>query len=206
MQGIFFGLPRSGKTSTKKRLMGKQPTLQQASTGVAEKVSRVEIERTTVRCESQLNWNEISELNDETAIVVEDIADHITTDLPHRPTQDNIKVTHGRMLKQSAAPSENLIRIIIGKVKAMFARNTDFSSTDSKSDVPLADPMQLLNSALSSKSPIHKPPVHKPQERELQWTLSLRCWRSARVSGNVTSSCFRSVPLLPHIPPTQRLE
>ena len=33
MQGIFFGLLRSGKTSTKKHLTGQKPALEQANTG-----------------------------------------------------------------------------------------------------------------------------------------------------------------------------
>ena len=55
--------------------MGKTPSRQQASTGVAEKVSRVEIEQTTVQYVSKYSWNEVSELNDETALVVDDIVE-----------------------------------------------------------------------------------------------------------------------------------
>ena len=76
MQGIFFGLPRSGKTSTKRQLVGKKPALKQTSTGVAEKVSRVEVEKSTVRFLSQYTWNEVTELNDKTALVIEEIVDH----------------------------------------------------------------------------------------------------------------------------------
>jgi GTPase SAR1 family protein len=73
MQGVFVGFPRSGKTSTKKRLMGKRPNRQQASTGVAEKASRVEIENTTVQSLSPANWHEIDDLNEETAVITDDI-------------------------------------------------------------------------------------------------------------------------------------
>ena len=59
MQGIFLGLPRSGKTSTKKRLVGKKLAVEETSTGVAEKASHVEIEKTTVQFASRLMWNEI---------------------------------------------------------------------------------------------------------------------------------------------------
>ena len=72
MQGVFVGFPRSGKTSTKKRLMGKQPSRQQASTGVAEKASRVEIEKTTVQSLSPANWHEIDDLDEETAVITDD--------------------------------------------------------------------------------------------------------------------------------------
>jgi GTPase SAR1 family protein len=73
MQGVFVGFPRSGKTSTKKRLMGKRPNRQQASTGVAEKASRVEIEKTTVQSLSPANWHEIDDLDEETAVITDDI-------------------------------------------------------------------------------------------------------------------------------------
>ena len=73
MQGIFVGFPRSGKTSTKKRLMGKRPDRQQASTGVAEKDSRVEIEKTTVQSLSPADWHEIDDLDEETAVITDDI-------------------------------------------------------------------------------------------------------------------------------------
>ena len=67
-----MGFPRSGKTSTKKRLMGKRPSRQQASTGVAEKASRVEIEKTTVQSLSAANWHEIDDLDEETAVITDD--------------------------------------------------------------------------------------------------------------------------------------
>ena len=75
MQGVFVGIPRSGKTSTKKRLMGRRPTRHQASTGVAEKASRVEVEKTTVQSLSAANWHEIDDLDEETAVITDDIDD-----------------------------------------------------------------------------------------------------------------------------------
>lgn len=73
MQGVFVGFPRSGKTSMKKRLMGKRPSRQQASTGIAEKASRVEIEKTTVQSLSPADWHEIDDLDEETAVITDDI-------------------------------------------------------------------------------------------------------------------------------------
>ena len=73
MQGVFVGFPRSGKTSTKKRLMGMRPNRQQASTGVAEKASRVEIEKTIVQSLSSMNWHEINDLDEETAVITDDV-------------------------------------------------------------------------------------------------------------------------------------
>ena len=86
MQGVFIGYPRSGKTTSKKRLVGKQPEVNQASTGVAEKVTRVEIEKSTVYS----SWKEITELNDETAVVVEEVVDHISHKVEEDPIQPDV--------------------------------------------------------------------------------------------------------------------
>ena len=43
MQGVFIGHPRSGKTTSKKRLVGKKPELNEPSTGVAEKVTELKL-------------------------------------------------------------------------------------------------------------------------------------------------------------------
>lgn len=73
MHAVFFGLPRSGKTSTKNRLIGKPAVHQQPSTGVAENVSRVEIEKTTIEVQSPYAWHVLDSLDDETAVIVEEI-------------------------------------------------------------------------------------------------------------------------------------
>lgn len=76
MQAVFFGLPRSGKTSTKNRLIGKQVEPVQPSTGIAEKVSRIELQevkKTAVEISADFTWHELS-LNDEAAVVVEEIS------------------------------------------------------------------------------------------------------------------------------------
>ena len=82
MQGMFLGLPRSGKTSTKRCLVGKRSKEIESSTGVAEKGSHVEIEKTTVQV-SQLKWNEVNDLDEETVMVVDDISHHMYIEQSH---------------------------------------------------------------------------------------------------------------------------
>ena len=172
MQGIFFGLPRSGKTSTKKRLVGKKPALKQTSTGVAEKVSRVEIEKSTVQFQSPHIWNEVTELNDETALVIEEIVDHDATDIQETDgvAIANIKKVSTEDVREEvkhnpAAPKDGRIRTIVKKVKAMFNRKQR-NVSGYQEDITLpATQLQMLRSALQKSS------ITIFQRGENQWTI-----------------------------------
>jgi len=73
MQCVFVGPPRSGKSSLMKRIVGEQPTLSSPSTGVADKVVRVEIVKssTTAASVSGSTWVKLSH-DDEAVRVVMD--------------------------------------------------------------------------------------------------------------------------------------
>ena len=184
MQGIFFGLPRSGKTSTKKRLVGKKPALKQTSTGVAEKVSRVELEKSTVQHLSQYTWNEVTELSDETAVVIEEIVDHIAANVQqigdsavvNVSTDDINPIQEGGMEHNLATPKDGRIRTIVRKVKAMFKRkprNVSHDQEEHRGNTQELAPNQenavthlrLLSSALQRSS------ITIFQRGENQWTI-----------------------------------
>ena len=78
MQGVLIGFPRSGKSSLKLRLLDKRIKMS-ASTGVAEKVTRVEICKSTVQI-TGLHWKEIDDPNAETAVIAGKIALHAIDD------------------------------------------------------------------------------------------------------------------------------
>ena len=175
MQGVFFGLPRSGKTSTKKRLTGKKPALEQASTGVAKEVTHVkieEIEKTTAQLLSWLTWNEVADLGEEAAIVVEDVTDHLAQDCD---SSGSSKIIKRIMKSQVNFPSQNIIQRMVRKVKTRFAQKsttTDivpYSETEStpqqESAMVSSSPMEILSSALQRST------VVKCRERILQLTL-----------------------------------
>ena len=150
MQGIFFGLPRSGKTSTKKRLTGQKPALDQPSTGVAEEVTHVEIEgqlptleqistgeaeevthvemedieKTTIQLLSRSTWNEVSDLSEEAAIAVDDVTTHFTQD---RGTSKSRKLVKKIMKSQAAYSTPSKMDKFVDKVKARltFVRKSD---------------------------------------------------------------------------------
>ena len=69
---VFIGMPRSGKSSLMRRLLGKRLS-SHASTGVAERVVRVEIRKSTVHV-SGLLWCELEDLDDEATLLMCDVS------------------------------------------------------------------------------------------------------------------------------------
>jgi GTPase SAR1 family protein len=200
MQGIFFGLPRSGKTSTKKRLTGQKPALEQPSTGVAEEVTRVEIEsqqpileqtstgvaeevtrvemedieKTTVQILTPSIWNEVTDLSEEAAIVVEDVTTHFTQD--RESSVASRKLVQQIMKSQATAPIPNVIKRIIRKAKKKFIQKSNAvvivppsadmeQALQEESICASSDPMEILGFALQKSA------VIKHQGRILQFTL-----------------------------------
>ena len=200
MQGIFFGLPRSGKTSTKKRLTGKKPSLEQPSTGVAEEVTRVEIEgqqpileqpstgvaeevtrvemedieKTTVQLLSPSIWNEVTDLSEEAAIVVEDVTTHFTQD--RESSVASRKLVKQIMKSQATAPIPTVFQRIIRKAKKNFVQKSnavdivppsaDIEHTPQEESITASsDPMEILGFALQKSA------IIKHQGRILQFTL-----------------------------------
>ena len=172
MQGIFFGLPRSGKTSTKRRLVGKRLIAQQPSTGVAEKVLHVEIEKTTVEV-SRFLWNEVNDLNEETVMVVDDISDQITKE--QNNALDSV-ASDTATTPDSLIPERKGVRhTVIRRIKAMFERKKKTTDPSAQSDTKQVflhkssiDPIQLLDSALRNAGKILL-----RQGQDLRWILYL---------------------------------
>ena len=72
MHCVFMGIPRSGKTSLIQRLLGKRPSVVSASTGVAERVVRVEIRKSTVHV-SGLYWCELEDIDEEALTLMHNV-------------------------------------------------------------------------------------------------------------------------------------
>ena len=75
MQCVFVGVPRSGKSTLMKRMVGERPTRSSPSTGVVDKVVQVEIVRssTSAATVSSSTWVKLSH-DDEAVTVVMDTA------------------------------------------------------------------------------------------------------------------------------------
>ena len=76
---VFMGMPRSGKSSLMRRLLGKRLS-SCASTGVAERVVRVEIRKSTVHV-SGLLWCELEDLDDEATLLMYDASKSVPEDI-----------------------------------------------------------------------------------------------------------------------------
>ena len=188
MQGIFFGLPRSGKTSTKKRLTGQKPNLEQPSTGVAEEVTRVEIEgqqpileqpstgvaeevthveiedieKTTVQLLSRSTWNEVADLSEEAAIVVEDVTDHFAHDCD---SLGNSKMVTKIMKSGATCPPQNTLQKMARKVwrfvqKSILTEIVPYSEIEdgAQKEIALAsiNPTQILNSTIQQSAVVKR--------------------------------------------------
>ena len=88
VQSFLSGSPRSGKSSFKDRVVGRFRKTQ-ASTGVAEKVTRVEVSRSTVQV-GGLVWNELESSRHEAALVADKIS--VEMKLPEIPRRNLISL------------------------------------------------------------------------------------------------------------------
>ena len=170
MQGIFIGHPRSGKTTSKKRLVGKKPEVNQASTRVAEKITRIEIDKSTVSS----SWKEVTELNEETAIIVGDVVDCVSTKIHRNSVQP--AVSHIHELDIIINPPEfneykNPIWACLRRVVAMFSR-TQLSISVERVEHETNQPgdgssiVQILSTALQRAT-------NRLNWQQRQWTLYL---------------------------------
>ena len=80
MHCVFLGLPRSGKSSLIQRLLGKPHPSVSCSTGVAEKVIRVEIRKSTAHVSGML-WSELEDLDDEAVLVMHNVSSTAPVDV-----------------------------------------------------------------------------------------------------------------------------
>ena len=72
MHCVFMGIPRSGKSSLIRRLLGKRLSVS-TSTGVADRVVRVELRKSTVHV-SGLCWCELEDIDDEALALMHDVS------------------------------------------------------------------------------------------------------------------------------------
>ena len=98
MHCVFLGLPRSGKSSLIQRLLGKRPSVL-CSTGVAEKVVRVEIRKSTAHV-SGMVWSELEDLDDEAVLVMHNVTRtapvDVTIDVAALTTDDPVELQPGK--------------------------------------------------------------------------------------------------------------
>ena len=111
MHCVFLGLPRSGKSSLIQRLLGKHPSVL-CSTGVAEKVVRVEIKKSTAHISGML-WSELEDLDDEAVLVMHNVSRTAPVDVAALTTDDPVRLQPGKAFSLG-----------LGIVRSFFAPHT----------------------------------------------------------------------------------
>ena len=98
MQCVFVGVPRSGKSSLMKRMVGERPTHSSPSTGVVDKVVQVEIVRssTAAASVSGSTWVKLSH-DDEAVTVIMDTAQSHSGEVADSETRSQASVAVAAM-------------------------------------------------------------------------------------------------------------
>ena len=145
---------------------GQQPTIEQTSTGVEEEVTHVEIEdieKTTVQLLSRSTWNEVADLSEEAAMVVEDVTTHFTQD--RECSSASGKLVKRIMKSEATSPIPNVIQKIVRKARKKFEKSntadivpptTDTQVSQKQSACTSSDPMEILSSALQRSTFIQR--------------------------------------------------
>ena len=140
VQGIFIGPPRSGKSSLKDRLMGR-PAQQHSSTGVADKVVRIEIDATQI---SGCNWKAMTDLDDEATDLVEGIPEEAVEDFSP-PSEDAHAAPTDPTPEQAATKPATPLGV--PELPSQPASETAPGSHDDTT--PTFDPLQVFEDALA---------------------------------------------------------
>ena len=99
MHCVFLGLPRSGKSSLIRRLLGKRLSVS-SSTGVAETSIKVEIRKSTAQV-SGLLWCELEDLDDEAVLVMCNVSRTAPADVTSLTTDDPVRSQPGKAFSLS---------------------------------------------------------------------------------------------------------
>ena len=89
IQTILVGPPRSGKSSLKDRLLGR-PAQQHSSTGVADKVVRIDIDVAHI---SGRTWKAMTDLDDESTALIQGIPEEVTNKIDSPSERDQHALT-----------------------------------------------------------------------------------------------------------------
>ena len=151
VQSFLSGSPRSGKSSFKHRVVGRFRNNQE-STGVAEKVTRVEVSRSTVQV-GGLVWNELKSSEDEEAIVANKISINVFLQPQHIATskgrlQRFLSNMKGKLWIRRM-PRRNQLTSYHNETTAEFAGVNPYQIMKSSSDRPLSSTPTPISTTVS---------------------------------------------------------
>ena len=99
-QGVLLGFPRAGKTSLKWRLLGQPAQKQTTSTGVAEKVVRIEVNAAHI---SGRDWKPVTDLKEEAVDLVDGMPAETDVDITTPSGEKSARATRSRKDPLSAS-------------------------------------------------------------------------------------------------------
>ena len=140
VQAILIGSPHSGKSSLNDRLLGR-PAQQHSSTGVADKVVRIEIDAAQI---SGCNWKAMTDLDDEATDLVEGIPEEAVEDFSP-PSEDTHAAPTDPTPEQAATKPTTPLGI--PEQPSQPANETAPGSHDNTT--PTFDPLQIFEDALA---------------------------------------------------------
>ena len=148
MHCVFLGLPQSGKSSLIQRLLGKRPSVS-CSTGVAEKVVRVEIRKSSAHVSGRL-WCELEDLDDEAVLVMHNVSRTAPVDVAAITTDDPVELQPEEALSLSGIIKSTLLKIF----RNLFPQNPH---TEQHKQAPFSPPAQRFQFEPGEQST--KPPL-----------------------------------------------
>ena len=165
VQSFLSGSPRSGKSSFKHRVVGHHRNTQ-ASTGVAEKVTRVEVSRSTVQV-GGLVWNELKSSEDEEAIVANKISINVFLQPQHTATskgrlQRFLKNMKGK-LQRRRMPRRNELTSYYNETTSESAGVNPYQIMRS-SDRPLSSTLTPVTATASATASVQDSDSHGSYE------------------------------------------
>ena len=157
MHCVFLGLPRSGKSSLIRRLLGKRLS-RSTSTGVTEKSIKVEIRKSTAQV-SGLLWCELEDLDDEAVLVMCNVSRTAPADETSLTTDDPVRSQPGKAFSLSQFFRNLFTR---GKQQKAALSSPSLVEPQSPGEQGIKSPLDVFRDAFRKKQSKLKELVDEP--------------------------------------------
>ena len=160
MHCVFLGLPRSGKSSLIRRLLGKRLFVS-TSTGVAEKSIKVEIRKSTAQI-SGLLWCEVEDLDDEAVLVMCNVSRTAPAVETSLTTDDPVRSQPGKAFSLSQFFRNLLTRGHHSKQHKAALSSSSLMEPKSPREEDIKPPLDVFRDAFRKKQSKLKELVDEP--------------------------------------------
>ena len=160
MHCVFLGLPRSGKSSLIRRLLGKRLSVS-TSTGVADNTIKVEIRKSTAQV-SGLLWCELEDLDDEAVLVMCNVSRTAPADETSLTTDDRVRSQPGKAFSLSQFFRNLLTRGHRSKQQKAALSSPSLVEPQSPGEQGMKSPLDVFRDAFRKKQSKLKELVDEP--------------------------------------------